>query len=271
MTRLRRMFRPLRIIAAIARFGVAESVAYRASMFVWILTTTFPLVSLVLWTSIAQTGPVGAFDRQGFANYFIAAFIVRQLTSSWVVWDLEREIRLGELAPLLLRPAHPLLHHAAINLAALPLRIALALPITLLVILATGGFHLGDQAWAWLLVPTSIVLAWSINFAGQVGVGCLAFWFTRAASLWEIWLGLYIVFSGYAVPTSLFPAWLATPVRMLPFHSTLGFPVEVLLGNLSGDELRTGFLLQVVWIAVFVGVATLAWTFGMRRHGAEGT
>ena len=62
MSMFSRARRLARVIAALWRFSFAEAVAYRLSMLMWILTTTFPLVSLALWTGLAIAVP-------GFALY----------------------------------------------------------------------------------------------------------------------------------------------------------------------------------------------------------
>ena len=94
------------MLGALWRLGLAEAVAYRAAMLVWILTTTFPLVSLALWHSLAASGPIGDYGRGDFVAYFVAAFLIRQLTASWVVWDLSAQIASGDLSTLLMRPVH---------------------------------------------------------------------------------------------------------------------------------------------------------------------
>lgn len=262
--------RVLRNVAALARLGFLEAVAYRASMAVWILTTTFPLVSLALWYALAESGPVGTYDGPAFVAYFVAAFIVRQLTAAWVVWDLERQIRVGELDSLLMRPTHPVLHHAMLNLTAIPIRVVLALPIAIVVLITTGVGSLSIEGWRLLLVPIAIVLAWVIHFLGQLCFACLAFWFGRASSLYEIWIALYIVLSGYAVPTSLLPAGLAEVARVLPFHAALGFPVELLVGQGDATAVLHGFLLQGLWVVVLGALAMVAWSRGLAVYGAEG-
>ena len=260
----------LTMLAAIWKLGAAEALAYRVSMLIWILTTTFPLVSLALWSTLAASGPIGNYDQADFSTYFVGAFVVRQATASWAVWDLEREIRLGELTPLLMRPIHPVMHHAAINLAALPIRMALALPLALVVLVAVDGFSLAESRGAIALVPFALALGWLINFCGQIAVACLAFWFTRASSLWEIWLGLYIVFSGYLVPTDLFPPGLTAVTKFLPFYSSLGFPVELAIGRLNGHEALSGLAIQLGWAIAMGLLAVLSWTRGIRRFGAVG-
>ena len=64
-----------------------------------------------------------------FVAYFLATFIVRQLTGAWVAWEMNFEVRTGTLAMRLLRPIHPMVAYAVENLAAMPLRLVVALPV----------------------------------------------------------------------------------------------------------------------------------------------
>jgi ABC-2 type transport system permease protein len=263
---LRRLWR---VLGAMWRLSLAEAVAYRVSMLMWILTTTFPLVSLALWSGLAEAGPIGDFSRPDFVAYFVAAFLIRQFTASWVVWELERQIRTGELSTLLMRPVSPLLHHAMQNLAALPVRVALAVPIGLVVLIVAGGLQAPSGGALLALLP-ALVMAWLINLGVHVCIGCLAFWLTASTSLFEVWLGLYLVLSGAAVPTSLYPEVLAQVVRVLPFHLTLGFPAELIIGRLDGAAIVQGLALQAVWVAIFAVLGGWLWRRGLRTFGAVG-
>jgi ABC-2 type transport system permease protein len=265
-----RVSRLLAVCGALWSLGFAETAAYGVSLLIWIITATFPLISLVLWRALAESGPIGEYDQDAFDSYFIAAFLVRQLGSSWVVWELDRQIRNGELSSLLMRPVSPVLYYVMLNAATVPMRMVLALPIALAVLVATGGMTVLSDPWLWPLVILSIVLAWLLNFLVQLVVGCLAFWLTKAASLFEVWLGFFIVLSGYTVPTSLFPAGLAEVARVLPFHAVLGFPVELLVGRLGPAEALQGLGLQLLWIALVGSIAAFAWRRGLRAYGAFG-
>ncbi len=258
-----------RVVGALWRLALAEAIAYRVSMLMWILTTTFPLVSLALWAGLAQDGPIGGYGRADFVAYFVAAFMVRQLTASWVVWDLEAQIRSGDLSTLLMRPVHPLLHHAMQNLAALPVRVALALPLGVAVLAVAGGLQLGGAA-ALLAAPAALTMGWLITLNVQICIACLAFWLTSSSFLFSVWLGLYLVLSGAALPTSLYPAGLAEVVRALPFHAILGFPVELIVGRVEGRAILAGLLLQAAWAAVFMGLSSTLWRRGVRVYGAVG-
>lgn len=264
------MKRWLAVAAALWKLGAAETLAYRASLIIWVATTTFPLVSLVLWRALSESGPIGGWEQQDFDSYFVAAFLVRQLTAVWVVWDLDRLIRSGELSVLLLRPVSPVLHQLVFNLATQPLRLVLAVPVAIAVLFATGGFAFVDDPRIWPLIPIAIAMGWLLTFFIQLAVACLAFWLTKAATLYEIYLGAFIVLSGYAVPTSLFPAGLAEVTRVLPFHAVLGFPVELMIGRLSLAQAFEGLALQLGWLTVSVLLASWLWRRGLRAYGAFG-
>ncbi len=265
------MSRWLAVVGALWKYGVAQALAYRVSLIIWIASTSFPLISLVLWRALAETGPIGGWQQADFDSYFVATFLVRQLTSVWVVWDLDRQIRSGELSVLLLRPVSPILHHAMANLATQPLRLLLAAPLGILVLVSVGQtMAVAEDPRVWPLVPVALALSWLLAFTVQLSVACLAFWLTKAATLYEIYLGAFIVLSGYAVPTSLFPPGLAEVARVLPFHAVLGFPVELVIGRLPLAEAVEGLGLQLAWLTGFGLLAAWLWRRGLRVYGAVG-
>ncbi len=264
------MTRTLRALPALLRVGFAEAVAYRAEFVVWLLSTTMPLVMLALWSAVAREAPVGRFGERDFAAYYLAALVVRLLTGAWVIWELNTEIREGTLAFRLLRPLHPLVAYACENVAAMPLRILLSLPIAATLLLAVGGERLTRDPVLWAIFPLSVFGAWLITFLAMSLVGSLAFVVESAGSLFEIWLGLFGVFSGYLVPLELFPAWVGTLARFLPFRYMLGFPVEMVIGMTT----RSGALAELAVQWIFVGVLAIAvrvaWSLGLRRYAAFG-
>src|SRR5205823_3201469 len=119
----------LKAYPQLLRTGFAGAVAYRAEFLIWMFSTNMPLVMLALWAAVAQSGPVGTYTQKGFAAYYLATLLVRLLTGAWVVWELTMEIRQGTLALRLLRPIHPLLQWSADNLAAIPMRGGVAIPV----------------------------------------------------------------------------------------------------------------------------------------------
>jgi ABC-2 type transport system permease protein len=255
---------------AMLRVGFASALAYRAEFFVWVLTTNLPLINLALWTAVARDAPVGRYGQAEFAAYFLAALVVRLLTGCWVVWELTMDIRQGTLAMRLLRPVHPLIAYSAENLAALPMRVIVSLPIAIILLVTVGPRQLTHDPLAWVAIPVMILGAWMMTFLVMALVGSLALFVESASSLYEVWLGLFTVFSGYLVPLELFPAWLRDIARVLPFRLMLGLPVEAMLGHLTRAEMAEGLLFQLAYIAGLAVVLRFVWNAGLRRFAAFG-
>jgi ABC-2 type transport system permease protein len=101
-------------------------------------------------------------------------------------------------------------------------------------------------------------------------VGTLAFRLDSATSLFEIWMGLYALLSGYLVPLELFPPWVTALARWLPFRSMLGFPVELVTGMLTRQQALAELAIQWGWIAGLLLLVRHAWRVGLRRFAAFG-
>jgi ABC-2 type transport system permease protein len=262
--------RTLRALPTLLRVGLADAVSYRAELLVWLLSTNMPLVMLALWSAVARDAPVGRFGQRDFLAYYLAALVVRLMTGAWVVWELTFEIRQGTLSYRLLRPLHPLLAYAAENVAAMPLRLAVSLPVAGLALWITAGERLTRDPLLLALFPLTVLGGWLITFLAMAIVGTLAFRVDSATSLFEIWMGLFGIFSGYLVPLELFPPWVQALARVLPFRSMLGFPVELITGLLPRQQALLELAVQWGWIAALLVGVRLAWRSGLRHFAAFG-
>jgi ABC-2 type transport system permease protein len=259
--------RALLAFPTLLKVGFAGALAYRAELVIWMLTTTMPLVSLALWSAVAAEAPVGRFGPERFVGYFLAALVVRQVTGSWLVWELNMEIRQGTLSQRLLKPIHPLWVYGAENLAAVPLRALLSLPVVVFAVL--GGELTRDPALLGIFFA-SLVGAWVINFFMMALIGSLAFFLESSTSVFELWLLSFMLLSGYLVPLELFPGWVRTLALALPFRYTLGFPAEVVVGLLDGREALRQLAVQWSYAAGAAVAAIFAFRAGIRRFGAFG-
>lgn len=252
------------------RVGFAESVAYRAEIFVWVLSTTMPLVMLALWTSVARDGPVGRYGEPQFAAYFLGTFIVRQLTGCWIFWEMTFAIRNGTLGMRLLRPVSPLAAYTAEALASMPTRLLVSIPVTAvaLVVLGSHGFTHDPALWAcWVGAITG---SWLVTLLVNLIVGCASFFVESSLKLMDLWLVLFFALSGYLVPIELFPRRLQVVVAWLPFRFQIGFPVELMTGAHDRPEALTLLACQWTWVAALLGVTLLAWSRGLKRFAAYG-
>lgn len=252
------------------RVGFASAVAYRSEFLIWVLATNMPLVMLLLWTAVAKEAPVGRFGEAQFVAYFLATLIVRLLTGSWVVWELNFEIRQGTLAMRLLKPIHPFLVYAADNVAAVPLRALVSLPIAVGALLWAGHGQLTSDPVQWIVLPLSLLGAWAMTFCVMALIGTLGLFWESSISVFELWLGLFFVFSGYILPLELLPGWLWNIAKWLPFRYLLSFPVETCLGLIDRGATLEALLVQWLYVGVFLWGALALWKRGLKRYQAYG-
>lgn len=259
-----------RAFPALLRVGAAEAFAYRAELIVWMLTTTLPLVMLGLWTSVAAEGPFANYSSDDFIAYYLLALMVRNLTGNWVVWQINDEVRRGVLTLRLLHPIHPFVSYAAAHLAAIPIRALIVLPAAAILVAVITPAQLATDPWIYAVLPLAILGAWALTFFVFIMLGALCFFVEKSLSLFDIYMGVFAVFSGYLVPLELLPGVLRDIGVFLPFRFMLAFPVELATGRYGLLAAIDGLLLQWGFVAGSFTAALLLWRAGIRRFEAYG-
>ena len=169
----------LKALPTMMRIGVSEAIAYRAEMFIWVLATTMPFIMLVMWTAVAEYAPVvgksgKSYGTEAFTSYFLSVFVVRQLISAWASWEMNFEVRQGTLAMRLLRPMHPIVSYAVNNLAALPLRFLVTMPVVIAMVILGTTRDMPSDWRIWALFLLSMLGGWLITFFANIAVGTMS-------------------------------------------------------------------------------------------------
>lgn len=252
------------------RVGAAEAFAYRVEFVVWMFTNTMPLIMLALWTAVAREAPFAGFSSRDFVAYYLIAMIVRTVTGSWVVWQLNEEVRTGTLSMRLLRPVHPFVTFAGTHLSAIPLRGVVALPMAAILLATSARGALTGDPIAIAVFAGSLVGAWSLMYFWMLIVGTLSFWIEKSTAVFDLYLGVVAVLSGYLIPLELLPSWLRSIAGVLPFQYMLGFPADVLMGRYGRAAALAQLGAQWAYVAATVAVAVALWRAGVRRFEAYG-
>jgi len=121
-----------------------------------------------------------------------------------------------------------------------------------------------------LIFLGAMVGAWLLIFFVMVLLGSLSFFLESAVGVFEVWLALFAVMSGYLVPLELLPAWVGRIARLSPFDSMLAFPLETLIGLRSLGTALRDLLTQWAYVAVLAAAGLSVWRRGVRRYVAFG-
>ena len=234
--------------------------------FMWMIP---PLVSLFVWSTVAGEGTVAGLTRGAFVAYYLVLILVNQLTYSQTNWTVGDVIRYGKMNFLLLRPMSPVYDALASEVASKVVYMAFMIPVTgILALILRPELHVTLRNG--LAFIPALALAWALRFFWGYWLALLAFWATRADGLLALQDSLIFLLAGQVAPTLLLPPLMRKAATVLPFRYMVGFPVEVLIGQLDGPELRMGFALQVGWLLVALVLFVTIWRTGLERYSAVG-
>jgi ABC-2 type transport system permease protein len=116
----------------------------------------------------------------------------------------------------------------------------------------------------------SVALAVTVASGYRFIVQGSAFWLLDVRGANQLAWVTANFFSGMIVPLFLFPAWLATVARFLPFPSMIQVPNDIFLGRTSGMGAVGALAGQVAWALVLAGGARLVLARATRRVVIQG-
>ena len=251
---------------------IAEQFQYRGALVIWLMGLILePIIYLSVWATVArsQGGAVDGFTGSDFAAYYLIAMIVDHASFTWIMWEMEYWIRQGNLSPLLVRPIHPVHRHIAANLTFKLLTLAVVAPLVIVLSIVFRPNFTIAAATALLFLP-ALMMAMALRFAVEWTLASIAFWVTRVTALNQLYFVAFLFLSGFAVPLPLLPGPVQTLAEWLPFYRMLGFPVDLVLGRLTPDQIVTGFFAQAVWLGVGLVAFNVVWARGIRQYSAVG-
>jgi len=234
--------------------------------FMWMIP---PLIYLFVWMTAAGADDIGGYTRGNFIAYYLVLIVVNQITYSQTNWTVGDQIRAGTMNIHLLRPVSPMFDTLASEIAGKVVYLIFTIPVTLLL-----GFVLRPEInvtlEGFVLFVIALGLAWALRFIWGYWIAIFAFWSTRADGLLAVQDSLIFLLAGQVAPVQLLPGVLNKASLVLPFRYMIGFPVEVLIGQLGADEIRLGFLIQVSWMLATIVLFRGLWHLGIKQYSAVG-
>ena len=228
-----------------------------------------PLIYLFVWSTAAGSATVGGWTRGEFVAYYLVLINVNQLTVSQTAWTVGMMIQMGGLSRLLLYPMAPIFDTLAAEVAGKLVFKSFVIPVTALLAFFLHP-TLETSAGGVAQFGVALALAWVLRFLWGYAMALLAFWFTNAMSLIGLQDALTFLLAGQVAPVALLPGAMRTLAIWLPFRYMMGFPVEVLMGQLDTSEIVMGFAIQLAWVGVALAMALFTWQRGLRRYTAVG-
>ncbi len=251
----------------------AEQWQYRANLMMYLLYwLVSPIIYLAVWTSIAnQKGDVNGFTANDFLTYYLTLLICDQITSNIIIHIFGYKIQDGTLSGELIKPIHPMLTNALINnIAFKALSILGFIPVWIvLFFLFKPDFSHVALSGILLAIP-AMILGFFISFLISASITSLAFWTTKIYSIHEFYFALILLFSGQFVPLPLMPPIIQNIAQFLPFQLFLYYPIQLILGKLSTEQIMQGYVSGIIWLGISILLFNWVWRNGVKRYSAVG-
>ncbi len=251
----------------------AEQWQYRANLIMYLLYwLVSPIIYLAVWTSIAQSkGSVNGFTVNDFVTYYLTLLVVDQITSNIVIHTFAYKVQDGTLSGELVRPIHPMLTNALVNNIAFKILTIMGfVPVWIILFFLYKPDYSHVTLTGVLLAIPAVLLGFFVGFLLSAAITSLAFWTTRVYSIHEFYYAMILLFSGQFVPLTLMPKLIQDVAQYLPFQLLIYFPIQLILGKLSTEQIIQGYLMGAVWLLVAVSVFTWIWRNGVKRFSAVG-
>lgn len=247
----------------------AHMLEFRAELLLWALSNSLSFILMGVWHEATSRGTF-ALQPLEVVRYFLAVFIVRQLTVVWVIWEMEQDALHGRLSHFLLAPIDPIWRyigaHLAERLARIPFSVGL---VVLFFVIYPDAFFIPDPVDA-LLALAFCLVAFILRFAIQHTLGLLSFWTERATSVEQLMFIVYMFLSGAVAPLDVFPPLARDIVMWTPFPYLIWVPARLLIPGGEEIDVVRAALICAAWFTALVIVNRVVWRRGLKRHSAMG-
>jgi len=197
--------------------------------------------------------------------------ICDQVTSNIVIHTFGYKIQDGSLSGELIKPIHPMLTNALVNNVAFKMLSILGITPIWIVLFFLFKPDFSNVVFSNILIAIpAMIFAFLISFLLSATITSLAFWTTRIYSIHEFYFALILLFSGQFVPLPLMPKVIQDIAQFLPFQLMLYYPIQLILGKLSPDQILQGYVMTGIWLTVSILLFNWVWREGVKRYSAVG-
>ncbi len=248
-----------------------DSVAYRASGLIWILTdATTALTMPFVWLSASRGGAIQGFRGGDLVLYYLCSLLVGAFVTCWFMFDVATEIKEGLFSSTLVRPISFFGLCFVRNLSWRIVRVSLTLPFFGFFLWLYRGPLAGAHVHVTWLLPVAVVLGHLVSLVTAMALAMLALYFGEAMALFELYFFPQVFLSGTLFPVSLLPGWAQALGKVLPFYYTTGLPTEMMIGRVSEAQALPLMGVQLAWVVAGFGLWRLLFHRGLRHYTGVG-
>ena len=258
----------------VARRSFRRWSTYRAATVAGVVTNTvfgYLRAYVLVAVAVAGGGTVGGWDEPTLVTFSFMTQALLTGTGAFGETELAERVRSGDVVVDLYRPIDlqawwlaSWTGRAGFAFLARGIPPALVGAVAFDLVMPTGPVM-------WLAFVVSVTLASGVGFALRFLTNLSAFWLLDNRGVDQLVTMVLLFFSGMLVPIVLFPAWLETAARALPFAGMIQLPTEVFMGRYDTVGAIAGVLaLQAAWLLALLAAGRLVLAAATRKVVVQG-
>jgi ABC-2 type transport system permease protein len=263
----------MRLYWEVARRSFRRYAGYRAATIAGAFTNSvFGIIrASILIAVFRHGGSVGGFDTRDAVTFaFLTQSFIALTFFTPATLELAQRVRTGDVVSDLYRPVDFQLYWLATDLG----RATIQMVTRGVPPLALGALlfelRLPDEPSIVLAFAVSTVLAVFVSFGVTFIVNLSSFWLLDVRGPAQLTIAALAFFSGLLLPLVMFPGWLETTARLLPFASLMQLPAEVFLAKHEGLGLLGVLSQQLLWAVVLFTIGRLLLAAATRKVVVQG-
>lgn len=258
------------------RIRFVNGLQYRTAAYAGIATQfAWGAMRILLFRAFYQANPAAfPMDFQALASYIWLEQAFLALFSTWTFDnDIFTMIQNGNIAYELTRPLDLYNMWFTKNLS---LRVSRAVlrcfPILVVaaVLPAPYGMTLPADAVSFVMFLATAVLGTCMVVSFVMMVYIAAFHTLNPLGVRIMAVSLTDIVSGSVVPLPFFPDSVRWVIELTPFGYMMNLPLRVYSGDIAGDALVRGVVLQLVWLAVMVMLGRMWMNRSLKKIVVQG-
>jgi ABC-2 type transport system permease protein len=253
----------------IAKINLLNSTVYLTE---FVMRAVFILVILFifthLWTAVYSSG--GRIEGFTIAMMLWYLLLAESIVTSqtYIHHEICEEIQTGNIAYTLTRPMKYALYYLARSVSSGVVRFVITFGLgALLLLVLVGGIHVALSSIPYIIVLS--ILAFLIDFLFTFNIGLLGFWLENTRSIHWLFHKIVFMLGGMLIPLEVYPDWIANISKILPFSYIAYHPAKMFV-QFDPSMVWTIILIQIAYIIILSGIATILYRYGIRRVSING-
>lgn len=201
---------------------------------------------------------------QYMINYIVLSAVIKSLTESGIISELNEKIRSGNILMDLIKPFDFMMFMFCSKIAKSTYKFFfLSLPLLLFGVFVFGlsSPSLYVVCWGVIVVIDGIIIMFLMEYI----LGLLSFWFQQTWIL-ERFLNDFIkLFSGAIIPIWLFPKSIQTISQYLPFRYIYYEPITVFTSMVGVNSIVRLLIFQVLWMIILWMISKILWIKAVKK------